>query len=259
MSAEGHKIKFSTKTETYLDLLEEWRSGARPIVIWAGAGLSAPAGLPSWPTLLNKIAGEANSYINTLSEEQQKEKRFQYKALNSISNPWIAFEKIETILGEQGFEAAIKRSLNPALKCEVPKIYTELWKLGISGFFTLNIDRLASRAYSEAGIGEMVIERNGFDLKAIIGNISTAGSSRFIANLHGVFEEPDTWIFTETKRKTLFSDKRYVELVRDVLKYCTVVFMGVSAHDIAIREHLKKLKNDGIGVRAFWISNEVGN
>lgn len=259
MSSEDNKIKFSPATSTYLDLLDEWRSGARPIVIWAGAGLSAPAGLPNWPTLLNKINKEAITYINTLSDDQQKEKRFQYKSLSSISNPWIAFEKLESILGEQGFEAAIKRSLNPALKCEVPKIYTELWKLGISGILTLNIDRLASRAYNEAGIAEMLIERNGFDLKALIGNISTAGGSRFIANLHGAFEEPNTWVFTETKRKTLFSDKRYTELVRDVLKYCTVVFIGVSAHDIAIREHLRNIKNDGIRVRAFWISNEVGN
>jgi eukaryotic-like serine/threonine-protein kinase len=259
MSGGDRKVKFSAATPTYLDLLEEWRSGARPIVVWAGAGLSAPAGLPSWPTLQNKIAGEASIYINTLSEEQQKDKRFQYKALNSISNPWIAFEKLEKILGEQGFEAAIKRSLNIALKCQVPKIYTELWKLGISGFLTLNIDRLASRAYTEAGISDMLIERNGFDLKPLIGNISTAGGSRFIANLHGVFEDPKTWIFTEEKRKNLFTDKRYVEFVRDVLKYCTVVFIGVSAHDIAIRDHLRKLKNDGIGFRAFWISNEVGN
>lgn len=259
MSGSDHKVKFSAVTPTYLDLLEEWRSGARPIVVWAGAGLSAPAGLPNWPTLQNKIAGEASIYINTLSDDQQKEKRFQYKALNSINNPWIAFEKLEKILGEQGFEAAIKRSLNSALKCQVPKIYTELWKLGISGFLTLNIDRLASRAYNEAGISEMLIERNGLDLKALIGNISTAGGSRFIANLHGVFEDPKTWIFTEEKRKTLFTDKRYIEFVRDVLKYCTVVFIGVSAHDIAIREHLKKLKADGIGIRAFWISNEIGN
>lgn len=259
MSSTEQKTKFSAVTQTYLDLLDEWRSKTRPIVIWAGAGLSAPAGLPNWPTLQKKIASEANSYINTLSEEQQKEKRIQYKALNSISNPWIAFEKLENILGNHGFEASIKRSLNNALKCEVPKIYTEFWKLGISGFLTLNIDRLASRAYNESNIKEILIERSGFDTKALIGNINTVGSSRFIANLHGVFEDPQTWVFTETKRKALFIDHRYQEFVRDVLKYCTVVMVGVSAHDIAIREHLAKLKQDGLGNHTFWISSEVGN
>ena len=259
MSSTEQKTKFSAATQTYLDLLDEWRSKTRPIVIWAGAGLSAPAGLPNWPTLQKRIASEANSYINTLSEEQQKEKRTQYKSLNSISNPWIAFEKLETILGNHGFEASIKRSLNSALKCEVPKIYTELWKLGISGFLTLNIDRLASRAYNESNIKEILIERSGFDTKALIGNINTVGSSRFIANLHGVFEDPQTWVFTETKRKALFIDHRYQEFVRDVLKYCTVVMIGVSAHDISIREHLAKLKQDGLGNHTFWISSEVGN
>lgn len=259
MTTQQHKPKFSSPTQNYLDLIDEWRSGARPIVIWAGAGLSASAGLPSWPTLQNKIISEANTYINTLSPEQQKEKRSQYKSISSIDNPWIVFEKLESILGSNGFEAAIKRSLNSALKCQVPSIYLELWKLGISGYLTLNIDRLASRAFHESNINENLIERSGFDVKALIGNITSVGSGRFIANLHGVFEDPQTWVFTEAKRKALFSDARYNEFVRDTLKYCTVVMLGVSAHDIAIREHLARLKSDGLGNHAFWISSEIGN
>lgn len=34
--------------------------------------------------------------------------------------------------------------------------------------------------------------------------------------------------------------------------------LGVSAHDIAVREHLAKLKSDGLGNHAYWISSEPG-
>ncbi len=218
-----------------------------------------PCGAPQLANIAKKILSEANTYINGLSQDQQKEKRSQYKSIESIDNPWIIFDKLESILGPNGFEAAIKRNLSLALKCQVPNVYTELWKLGISGFLTLNIDRLASRGFHEANIGENLVERSGFDVRALIGNITTVGSGRFIANLHGVFEDPQTWVFTETRRKALFSDQRYTEFVRDTLKYCTVVMLGVSAHDIAIREHLAKLKSDGLGNHSYWISSEIGN
>ena len=256
--SQPQKPKFSNPTSAYFDLISEWQSGARPIVIWAGAGLSAPAGLPNWPTLKNKLISAANTYINSLSPEQQKEKKHQFKLINSIENQWIAFEKLESILGPNGFESEIKKNLNSALKCQVPSMYIELWKLGISGFLTLNIDRLASRGFHESNIDENLIERSGFDVKALIGNITTVGSGKFIANLHGVFEDPQTWVFTETRRKALFSEPRYAEFVRNTLQYCTVVMLGVSAHDIAIREHLAKLKQDGLGNHAYWISSEVG-
>ena len=260
MSVSDKKnVRFSAPTPTYYDLLDEWRSRARPIVIWAGAGLSAPAGLPSWPTLQKKVVAEAKEYVASLSEEQQREKQAQYKALQSIDNPWLIFEKLESILGSNAFEASIKRHLNHALKCEVPKIYIELWKLGVNGFLTLNVDRLASRGYGESAAREALIERSGFDVKALIGSINTVNSARFIANLHGVFEDPTTWVFTEPRRKALFADPRYQEFVRDILKYCTVVMLGVSAHDIAIRDHMARLKADGLGSHAFWLSSEVGS
>lgn len=260
MSGNDKKnVQFAEPTQTYYDLLDEWKSRVRPIVIWAGAGLSAPAGLPNWPTLQNKVATEAKNYISTLSPEQQREKLNQYRSLKSIDSPWLAFEKLESILGGNAFEAAIKRYINIALKCEVPKIYIELWKLGVNGFLTLNIDRLASRGYSESAVKEILIERSGFDVKALIGNINTVNSGRFIANLHGAFEDPTTWVFTESRRKALFNDSHYQELVRDVLKYCTVVMLGVSAHDIAIRDHMARLKADGLGNHAFWLSNEIGS
>ncbi len=259
MSAIDHtKLKFSEPTQIYLDLLDEWKSKSRPIVIWAGAGLSAPANLPNWPTLQKKITSEAKEYIVSLSEEQQQEKLLQYKAIQSLDNSWLIFEKLESILGSNNFEAAIKRNLSNALKCEVPKIYKELWKLGVNGFLTLNIDRLASRGYSESNSNGALVERSGFDIKALIGSINTVDSGRFIANLHGVFEDPTTWVFTESRRKALFSDPRYQEFVRDVLKYCTVVMLGVSAHDIAIRDHLARLRADGVGSHAYWLSSEIG-
>lgn len=258
--SQQRELVFPNCTQAYIDLLETWQSKARPIVIWAGAGLSAPANLPNWPTLQNKLQSEAIRYVKSLSPEQQSNKLPQIKALNSIQSPWHAFEKLESILGKNNYEAEIKRALSPALKCPVPNAYLRLWKLGVNGFLTLNIDRLAHRGFTEALPSVSLVERSGFDVKALIGAISSIESGKFIANLHGVFEEPDTWVFTEAQRKALFSDQRYQEFVRDILKYCTVVMLGVSAHDIAIREHFSRLQKDKIsGTQVFWVSSESSN
>lgn len=255
-----HKLAFPNATSAYIDLLETWKSKARPVVIWAGAGLSAPAGLPSWPTLQNRLASEASKYVNSLSVEQQRDKRLQLLAITSKLSPWLAFEKLEQVLGQSNFEAEVRRALSPALKSEIPDAYLRLWKLGVKGFLTLNIDRLTSRAFTEAQPSELLVERSGFDVKALIGSINSADRGRFVANLHGSFEDPTTWVFTESRRKALFADQRYQEFVRDVLKYCTVVLLGVSAHDVAVRDHLSRLKADGIrGDQIFWVSSETGN
>lgn len=252
-------LKFSNPNFIYRDLLDAWKSRVRPVVIWAGAGLSAPAKLPNWEALQKALVEEAENYTNSLSPDQAKEKQSFLKSIKSIDNPWIVFEKLELILGKTNFEASIRRNLNHALKCQVPKIYTELWKLGVNGIITLNIDRLASRAYSEAQTKNSLIERNGFDCKALISAINSANNERFIANLHGAFEDPNTWVFTESKRKALFHDERYKEFVRDTLKYCTVIFLGVSAHDIAIADHLNRITHDGLGTHCYWITNETGH
>lgn len=258
-SGKKSKLAFPNASPAYVDLVETWQSRARPVVIWAGAGLSAPANLPSWPTLQNKIYSQALRYVSSLSLEQQKEKDGQLKAIKTLTSAWLAFEKLESILGTSNFEAEIKRELNFALKCVVPPAYSRLWKLGVHGFLTLNIDRLAYRAFSETGTSAPLVERSGFDVKALIGNINSIDRP-FIANLHGVFEDPTTWVFTESRRQALMADERYQEFVRDILKYCTVVMLGISAHDVAVKDHLARLKKDGIrGTHIFWVSSESGS
>ena len=120
-------LKFSNANSIYRDLLDAWKSRVRPVVIWAGAGLSAPAKLPNWEALQKTLIEEAENYTKSLSPDQTKEKQNLLKLIKSIDNPWIVFEKLEAILGKTNFEASIRRNLNHALRCQVPKLYTVLW------------------------------------------------------------------------------------------------------------------------------------
>lgn len=169
---------------------------------------------------------------------------------------WKAFELLEEGLGPATMQAAINRELNGALKCAVPPAYTQLWDLKIKGMLTLNIDRLAYRGYQKSTVkDERLLERSGFEIRSLIGAINQP-EGRFIANLHGQLEDPTNWVFTEKKLNSLLQQNLYTEFVRDCIKYCTVILIGISANDRAVVDHFIRARKDLINFGPhFWITD----
>ena len=149
--------------------------------------------------------------------------------------------------------SSISVATSPALKVPVPDLYKQLWMLPVNGMINLNIDRLAQRSLTEARPGEFFHERHGRAVTALIGRIL---QDRFIANLHGQFEDPSTWVFTDHERSELLKDERYHEFIRDCAKYCTIIMIGMSADDVAVLDHFRRAAIDGLPLDThYWLTD----
>jgi len=237
------------------DLLEVWNARSKPIIIWAGSGLSAPAKLPTWEGLRKTLTDEASNNAAILSEPDKTSHLQKIAAIKAVQSHWKAFEMLEE-LAATTFQATIRRALVNTIRCEIPSAYTMLWDLNIQGMLTLNIDGFASRAFSASRIkSPRLFERNGFNIRTLVGTLTNI-DARLIANLHGSADDPDSWVFTEKKLNRLLSDQKYEEFVGDCIKYSTIVLLGVSAQDKAVVSHFQRItrdyKNSG---PHFWITD----
>lgn len=243
-------------TQERMDLLNVWKTGSKPVVIWAGAGLSAPSNLPSWPKLRENLQQALRESIENSGQSVAAHRRTLLEASVKQESPWMAFELLEEAFGRESFNGAVTRELFSALKCAIPHAYTLLWNLKVKGFLTLNIDRLAYRSFQESDVKkDLLNEKNGFEIRSLLG-ILTHADARFIANLHGQLEDPINWVFTEKKLQGLLKQKEYNEFLRDCIKYCTVVLIGITATDIAVISHFQKARKDLLNFGPhFWISD----
>lgn len=242
-------------TRNIQDLLDIWKSRAKPIVIWAGAGLSAPAKLPTWEALRNVLTREALKGGMSLNASDKIQLESKIKAIQAVPSHWKAFELLED-LGPATFQGSIRRMLVDSLRCPVPLAYRSVWDLNIQGMLTLNIDGLAARGFRESAVSDRrLYDRNGFEIRTLIGTL-TDNESRFIANLHGSPEDPMSWVFTEKKLQSLLADERYCEFVKDCVKYSTIVLLGISAHDRAVIAHFERATSEfpNCGPH-FWITS----
>ncbi|MCB1865587.1 MAG: protein kinase [Chromatiales bacterium] len=245
-----------TNSPAYRSLLDAWTVRGKPIVIWAGSGLSAPSGLPTWPQLQNQLENELKDLISSSNPDTATRRRALLGASRNASSVWKSFEHLEEAFGSSTFQAAITRQLQGALKCTIPKGYTQLWNLGVRGILTLNVDRLALRSFQSSDARDLsMTERSGNDLRELIGSL-TDPRRRFVANLHGHLEDPVNWVFTQRKLAALLKRSDYTEFVRDCIKYCIIVLVGVTATDKAVLERFRELRTDHINIGPhFWITS----
>ncbi|MDP2228185.1 MAG: protein kinase [Moraxellaceae bacterium] len=236
------------------ELLEAWKVGARPVVVWLGAGMSTPAGLPSWVDLRTAILNAFKQDASLLQERDKAARLAKLENLKKMDSLWATFEELEK-LGKATFDSVIKSEFTKSLKVSPPEAYKDLWDLGVRGVISLNVDGFSRRAFAESQFSKLtLVERNGFNVSALIGYL-TKNDSRIIANIHGDAEDPSSWVFTESKLQQLLKKKDFNEFVFDCIKYGTIVLLGVSATDKAVIDHFTSAmaKAPGAGPH-FWVT-----
>lgn len=109
---------------------------------------------------------------------------------------------------------------------------------------------------SLASPGAIVDQFVGGQAKNMLGVLQR--SRRFIGNVHGIVDDSSSWIFTHDKLQNLLNDNGYKQFVSSCLLTRTVLFVGVSADDVALQTHLDLVRMAEItGISHFWITSRT--
>lgn len=205
----------------------------RPVVFWTGAGVSAPS-MPSWKGLLNELIKVAISKAATIVDNKALLSTIEF--VKTEKDLWVSFERLYSIdngIGHESFRSTITKILMPSNSCEIPRVHSLLWSLKPKGIVTLNLDfftQRSSTAYSKENITPIYILPKNFGQ-----NASVFKEARpFIAYPHGYADNVDSWTFTSSTLSARLNDPQYVSWVSTLFASHTVVFVGLTADDVAV-------------------------
>lgn len=250
---------FDTTQNNFLRLRDNFAQKTRQIVVWTGAGLSAPASLPTWVEFRDKLITRAEKSLVEVQFTTQQLSHNQ--ALIQLSKTeqsfWKSFTYIAEVLGESTYAETVRSVFRSGERCSVPQNYIEILKLKPTGIITTNIDRLVSRALQEnmhhLNLGSLPLDFTGRECKDFMHALD--GTRFFILNLHGIFEKRGSWVFQLEDLKQLMEDTSYKSFVETCFLSKTIVFIGATVDDISITTHLDKiLTGEANTAPHFWIT-----
>lgn len=245
-------MKFDISQASYISLRDILSERTQRIIAWIGSGLSAEANLPTWIGLKLGLLKAFENSARTLLPEDADKLMLSCKEIEKISDNWLAFQRLKA-LGDTTYKETIRELLRPAATTKIPKIYEFLWKLRIRGLINLNIDRIASRAYHLL-TESTAIDFNGSQISSHLYVLKSP--QQFILNLHGEYEDASSWVFTKSDLDRLRRSDAYDQFIRTSLISSVVLFLGISADDVAVGGHLDYLKSisSDFGTH-YWITN----
>ena len=246
-------MSFDTSQASYQALRNIVAERTNGIVFWTGSGLSAEVGLPTWPEFKSALVTLLQEEIGQLDHDSSRSPARVIKLITDEDNNWVAFEMLKEQLGPATWTSHIREILRHTASMEAPSIYKKIWSLEPHGLLTLNLDRLATRAYTEV--------RPGRPLTEFTGNQAGAHSHvlrsphPFVCHLHGDIDDASSWILTRSELQDQQKHEGYQNFVRSCLSAKTIVFLGLSADDVSVGGYIEQLADLGIDVGAhYWIT-----
>ena len=241
-------------TSAYCALETTLAVQSTPVVAVVGAGISQPAGVPGWDALRLRLCDGLRDQGVGADESVQKRLRLAAERSAREKDFWAAFDSLRKDLGLADYRAILRDALEISDTASIPDSYQHLWTLPLRGVLSLNLDSLAKRAHSAS--------RPGDELKIILGRDAgrlprlVHSPHRFLYQLHGTTDDFSSWVFTRSELQTLYDTPGYTDFLRIVFSSCTVLFLGVTADDLAIGAPLLNLSGQGVdGLTHYWITD----
>ena len=230
----------------------------KPFVFWTGAGLSCPV-IPSWGGLRDQLIIEAKNKADLMPPGDKINITREIKSIAEQSSLWVQLGRLKAILGVETFTTEIKRIIGVSNDIDVPHVYELIWSLAPSGLITFNLDLFSQRASAShpRKYNPIAIRPGTF-----AGQMNFLKERRpFIAHPHGHLDEPSQWAFTNSDLDRVLSDSAYLEWLNILFRSAVVVFVGITADDIAISDFIKRIKDkSGCDLTGnYWITDRIDN
>ncbi len=186
----------------------------KQIVIFAGAGLSMNAGLPSWKDLIINILDEIN-------DKEPKSEKYKSALNDEIMTPLDVLNKIEAYK-EFAIEALEKkiRQYDSTTPTEIYKLIGDI----STKIITTNYDCLLETSYQDF---EKIQYNNNFKVSKI------SGYEKYIFKIHGDIHEPDKCILFPSQYKELYSKKEQTSVfeLKKIISDKSILFIGFGLSD----------------------------
>lgn len=242
-------VKF-TVPELPKDLINRIRDGK--CILFAGAGTSLDAGLPTWHELLENMIDQVMD-CGQIDAGQKKE----LEELLDIQDYTVVAEFCKDMLGAKGFANLIKDRLST--KNRVSAMHKLLAEIPFKAVITSNYDNF--------------LEKNHRNYKVILpDDINKDGqdavSSFFeddmfpIFKVHGSYEDPGSIILTDNDyRNVIFRKPRYRDNLKRLFEDKSLLFVGFSFRDSSINLLLQEIFTitDGMSNYHYAFISDIGS
>ncbi len=208
-----------------------------------GAGVSIPAGLPSWSGLRDILCDAIPDVI--IDEDDAQRAVDTAKAATDL---WHSFSRLRTSLGPFKYEKTIRGALDITEK-DIPPLYKQLWKLNISGIIDFNLDKFAINAYSAVNKTAVDFASAREPHKFINFPMSY---EKFVFHPHGIISDPASWVFTANERRDTYSNENFKKALSSLLNSKNLLIIGFNPEEWSFLSFLEEI---GIQQRLNGVHN----
>lgn len=231
------------------ELIKQIRDGK--CILFAGAGTSLDAGLPSWSELLRNMVEKINDY-SLLIDSQKQEINY---LLNNQEFTTIA-EFCKEKLGPFDFAEIIKECLNSTNR--ISQTHNILSQIPFKAAVTTNYDNFIEKTHGNYRVvlPNEIAELDKYDIDSFFQQDFFP-----IFKIHGSYEKADSIILTDRDyRNAIFKNVKYRENLKKLFEDKSLLFIGFSFRDPSINLLLQEILTLSEGkTRAHYaFMNDIG-
>ena len=232
------------------DLINRIKEGK--CILFAGAGTSLDAGLPSWYDLLKSMIDQVDSY-GGLDGNQKKE-------LNLLMRQHcfsIVAEFCKEKLGKRGFADFIQEKLDTRHK--VSLTHNLLAEIPFKGAITSNYDDFIEKAHKNC---QIILPEDINKLDQGTMTFLFKKETFPVFKIHGSYKDPESIILTDYDyRNIIFRKTQYRENLRQLFSDKSLLFIGFSFEDSNINLLLQEIftVTEGMANSHYAFINDIGN
>lgn len=205
----------------------------KKLVLFIGAGLSAPCGISMWKELMSRLIEECIAHGCCKRDAELLKKWRNKKQYTKVA------EKCKKLLPGGSFITTVRRACTPTRGPS--KVHKAILSLSLLPFIiTTNFDKVLENTYSPPGTGTVPVFTH---LPDEIG-LAINQDGFFIFKLHGDIDRPSTIILTQKEYDGMKGNKVLDIWLKTVFFNNTLLFVGYSISDPDINYFLKSLKTE---------------